>query len=171
MAISIDELRRAASRGRPQRLAKSLNEAKAKAQSTAFLCHSHHDNTLATGLQVLFGENGWDVYIDWQDNTLPDVPNRLTADKIRDKIRRLDWFLFLATPNSVKSRWCPWEIGFADSCKPIEQILLIRTNDSHGYYGNEYLQLYPEIAHSTAGQLLVFAAGDDHHGKSIRGLK
>ncbi|PUU61759.1 hypothetical protein DCL23_26205, partial [Citrobacter freundii] len=57
-----------------------------------------------------------------------------------------DWFLFLATKNSTQSRWCPWEIGFADIAKGYEKILIIPTeNDSGVWYGNEYLQLYKRM--------------------------
>lgn len=37
-----------------------------------------------------------------------------TPATIKQKIRDLTSFLFLATPNSIASRWCPWEIGYAD---------------------------------------------------------
>lgn len=147
MPISLGQLDAAAGRQRPQRIAKSLNEAVARRAQTAFLCHSHHDDRLAGGLQTFLAENGWDVYLDWQDSTMPSEPNRETADRIKQKVRALDWFLFLATPNSTESRWCPWEIGYADHEKQHGKILLIRTTDENNrYYGNEYLQLYAEIA-------------------------
>lgn len=150
MPITLRELSVAAGRQRPQRIAKSLNEAIARNVQTAFLCHSHNDNRLAEGLQVFLAENGWDVYLDWQDTAMPSEPNRETADRIKRKIQALDWFLFLATPNSTVSRWCPWEIGYADREKQHDKILLIRTTDENNrYYGNEYLQLYAEIAATT----------------------
>ena len=52
-------------------------------------------------------------------------------------------FLFLATANSKASRWCPWEIGFADSSQ--KGIYIIPTADGYGTYGNEYLELYSHI--------------------------
>jgi hypothetical protein len=159
MPIPLDELRNAARRQRPMGIAKSLQEAKAAAQSTAFLCHSHKDETLAKGLQIVFAEVGSEVYIDWQDTALPPEPNQVTAEKIRKKITDLDLFLFLATPNSVASRWCPWEIGYADSRKPLTKIYIITTSDSNGWYGNEYLKLYREIDYSEAGKLCAFPAG------------
>lgn len=57
----------------------------------------------------------------------------------------MKFFLFLATPNSMKSRWCPWEIGYADGTKANDNILIIPTEDSAGWYGNEYLGLYRKI--------------------------
>lgn len=146
MAIKTRSLRSAANRSGRVVLAKSLNEALSKNQQTAFLCHSHKDQELAKGLQVLLKENGWDLYIDWEDTEMPSTPNKETASKIKKKIKATDWFLFLATTNSTQSRWCPWEIGFADLAKGYEKILIIPTEDDYGnWYGNEYLQLYKKM--------------------------
>lgn len=145
--MKLSTLRSAATRSGRVVIAKSLTEAVAKHKQTAFLCHSHKDQELAKGLQILMKENGWDIYIDWQDNNLPSSPNKETAEKIKSKIGQTDWFLFLATPNSTASRWCPWEIGYADAIKTYEKILIIPTEDEKGsWYGNEYLQLYKKIS-------------------------
>jgi hypothetical protein len=146
MAIKTRDLRSASNRSGRVVVAKSLNEALAKNQQTAFLCHSHKDHELAKGLQVLMKENGWHLYIDWEDSEMPGTPNKETANRIKAKIWSIDWFLFLATDNSTQSRWCPWEIGFADSAKGYEKILIIPTEDDYGtWYGNEYLQLYKKM--------------------------
>ncbi|ARS53528.1 toll/interleukin-1 receptor domain-containing protein [Kushneria konosiri] len=146
MAIKTRDLRAASNRLGKIIVARSLNEALAKKQQTAFLCHSHKDHELAKGLQVLMKENGWDLYIDWEDSEMPSTPNKETANKIKTKIKITDWFLFLATSNSTQSRWCPWEIGFADSAKSYEKILIVPTEDDSGtWYGNEYLQLYRQM--------------------------
>ncbi|HBC3930626.1 TPA: toll/interleukin-1 receptor domain-containing protein [Vibrio parahaemolyticus] len=146
MTIKASDLRSAASRSGRVFVAKSLNEALAKNQQTAFLCHSHKDHDLAKGLQILMKENGWDLYIDWEDSEMPSTPNKETANIIKKKIKTTDWFLFLATGNSTQSRWCPWEIGFADSAKGYEKILIVPTADDSGnWYGNEYLQLYKRM--------------------------
>lgn len=171
MPIPLGDLQRAALRSKPQRMAKSLNEALLRAQATAFLCHSHSDQPLAEGLEVLLAENGWDLYIDWKDTAMPPKPNKETAEIIKRKIVDRDWFLFLATPNSTASRWCPWEIGYADSVKPHDKILLIRTREGEAWYGNEYLQLYREITYSTSGGLAAFPAGSDSNGISLKHIR
>ncbi len=146
MAIKQRDLRSAAARAPRVVIAKSLNEALSKSQQTAFLCHSHKDKNLVSGLQNLLNENGWNLYIDWLDEELPESPDKNTASKIKDKIGQLNWFLFLATANSTGSRWCPWEIGYADAVKRHENILIIPTEDDSGrWHGNEYLQLYRQI--------------------------
>jgi hypothetical protein len=116
MPLTYSQLRAAASS--PLRT-RSLSEARAAGYQTAFLSHSHADRDLAKGFMKLLEEAGWRVYVDWDDATMPPVPNRITAAKIKTKIVEY-WFLFVATSNSMSSRWCPWEIGYADGKKPID---------------------------------------------------
>lgn len=134
-----------------------VNEALRSGKQTAFLSHSHRDAELAKGLQGYLQAHGWMVYIDWEDTSMPPKPNRETARKIKDRIKRLDWFLFLATANSTNSRWCPWEIGFADGVKDIEKIVIVPTRDSAGHnHGSEYLDLYRHIDDVQGGGVGVF---------------
>ncbi len=143
----------------------SLNEeerllASASTIKSAFLCHSHKDETLVKGLIAYFKEAGIDLYIDWKDHSMPDAPDSTTAKKIQDAIKARSFFLFLATANAKASRWCPWEIGYADSS--MRKIFIIPTTDGAGTYGNEYLQLYPRIdigSNEARSGLAVFSAG------------
>lgn len=160
MAIPIGDLRSAAKRAGLQSASKSLTEARARQEHVAFLCHSHKDEELALGLQALLRESGWNLYIDWQDTQMPDKPNRTTAEKLQARIRSSDYFLFLATGNSTASRWCPWELGYADGARPYERILIVPTTDDMGHlHGSEYLELYQHIDGSTLGKLAAYPAG------------
>jgi len=166
MPISIDTLRSASARGTLAKSASNLTEARSLGLKTAFLCHSHQDATAVQGLLALFQDEGWRVYVDWQDGAMPEKPTRETAERIQRKIREMDYFLFLATENSVASRWCPWEIGYADSQKPVDRLLVIPTEDRSGtWYGNEYLQLYRHVDVAQSGALGVWNPGED---KGIR---
>lgn len=162
MAIDQSELiRKAASYQEVlhENLQKSASLGKIK---SAFLCHSHKDQTLVKGLIALFKEAGIDLYIDWEDHSMPDTPNAETAKKIQEAITARDLFLFLATANAKASRWCPWEIGYADSSR--RRIFIVPTSDGTGTYGNEYLQLYPKIdigRNETRSGLALFNAGMD----------
>ena len=132
---------------------KSLFEEKQKLASlrrikSGFLCHSHKDRTLVEGLIAIFQEEGLSLYIDWKDHTMPNVPDKVTAERIQDHIRTCDLFIFLASENSKASRWCPWEIGYADSSG--KSIYILPTSNDSGTYGNEYLQLYPNIDMATS---------------------
>jgi len=161
MPIPLQRLRDAASRFSRTRLM-TLSESRFwPGRRTAFLCHSHHDSQLVEGLLTLLAGSGFDVYVDWKDSDLPDTPDGETANKIKERIKTLDWFLFLATPNSIASRWCPWEIGFADSSKALDTILIIATSDQSGkWYGNEYLNLYRQITPDATGTLVAMPPAD-----------
>jgi hypothetical protein len=170
-----EALRQAASRS-SRGIVESFSEAKSLGFQTAFLCHSHKDQNLALGLRNLLFSQGWRLYIDWLDQELPDRPDKITATKIKDKISSHRWFLFLATANSVVSRWCPWEIGYADAIKDNNSILLIRTEDDNGrWYGSEYLQLYRQIskAKSSDGKrgYAVFAPSAENDGMWLENLR
>jgi hypothetical protein len=167
MPVSQAELTRASQRGILQ---KSL--AARSGQTTAFLCHSHRDKLLAIGLQTLLHEAGWDLYIDWQDSEMPESPDRETAEKIQGRIVLTHWFLFLATENSTRSKWCPWEIGYADGKKADGRIIVVQTTDSSGkHHGNEYLQLYPRITPADVGGLAYFPSGKNTGGTYLTGLR
>src|SRR5437867_3517778 len=102
MAIRQGDLQAAAQRS-PLR-----KSAPAFGQSTAFLSHSHKDRQLAEGLQEMLRQRGMDLYIDWQDASMSDQPTRETAVRLQRRIVDTTWFFFLATANSMSSRWCPW---------------------------------------------------------------
>lgn len=141
-------------------------------QPTAFLCHSHRDCQLAEGLQTLLQEAAWDVYVDWQDAEMPEIPDRETAHRIQGRIVSAGWFLFLATANATASRWCPWEIGYPDGKKSVNRIVVIPTIDSSGkHHGNEYLQLYPQITAADGGALAFFPIGQTRGGMLVTNLR
>lgn len=169
MPLSVDVLRSAAARGFGPAV-RSLSEARSLGAKTAFLCHSHHDVDLAKGLVTLLTQAGWRIYIDWADTEMPETPDRETAKHIQQKIVELDYFLFLATANSMASRWCPWEIGYADGKKAIERILLVRTTDGNRTHGSEYLQLYRNLDLSDQDQLAVWQPGQTHGGILVKNL-
>jgi len=170
MPITHDAIRRAILRSSGYaKGARDLNDALNARMQTAFLCHSHKDRALATGLAALLREAGWRVYIDWQDDEMPETPDRTTAAKIKMKIISLEFFLFLATENSMRSRWCPWEIGYADGKKALDKLFVIPTRDDAGrYHGNEYLQLYRRIDEATSGGLAAWEPGSSSSGVYLR---
>ena len=170
MAISQDSLRAAGSTVFKSR-ARSLYEARTLGLTTAFLCHSHHDRQLAEGLVTLLGEKGLQLYVDWADAEMPERPNGETAGKIRNKIKELDLFLFLATANSAASRWCPWELGYADGAKVWERIIIVPTAERYNLeHGSEYMQLYKRLEPTSTNDLGVFGVGLTTGGTLVRHL-
>lgn len=164
MAISYSTLEAAAAQPTVE-VAKTITEAKASRIKTAFLCHSHKDMTLVRGFVNYVKQKGWRVYIDWMDNSLPSKPDRRTAAAIKNRIEQTNLFIFLATENSMASRWCPWEIGYADGVKDLEKILIAETRDHSGnYHGNEYLGLYRKLGIARDGLFRAWEPGDRQNG-------
>jgi hypothetical protein len=158
MAISQHILRQRA-RAPGARLRRSFRDAIAVGAQTAFLCHSHYDRTLAIGFRNYAEAQGWDVYIDWLDEDMPERPTVETATRIQEQIVSRSLFLYLATQNSSDSKWCPWEIGYANGAKSRQAILIIPTTDSFQTHGNEYLGLYQRIEEVRGGGLGRFEPG------------
>lgn len=148
-----------------------VEEARARGDQTAFLSHSHADAVYAKRVQAFLEAQGWRVYIDWEDATMPSKPDKETARKIKDRIKRLDWFLFLATKNSMSSRWCPWEIGYADGVKQNERIIIVPTSDGHTNHGNEYLDLYRSIQATSSGGYATFEPSKTQGGIVLRNMR
>lgn len=138
----------------------AIQRSAAPNQRTAFLCHSHHDRVLALGLQALLKQHGMDLYIDWQDSAMPDTPSAETAQRLRTRIQQCNWFLLLATHQSMASRWCPWELGHADGTKANDRILVVPTHDGSSSYGSEYINLYRRVDFASDGRLAAFGPGN-----------
>lgn len=132
-----------------------LSESTYDAEITIFLSHSHRDKCLVEGLIELFAEQRIRLYVDWQDTNMPRITNRITAEGIKDRIKEFDKFIFLATENGLKSKWCPWELGISDLQKGKNDILVIPVvNSTNIFNGNEYLLLYNYLGISSIGKLL-----------------
>lgn len=157
MVIAQTDLRIASQRG-------AAGKPQVPGQKVAFLCHSHKD-ALALGLQTLLREQGLSIYIDWQDGTMPEPPSKETADRLKRRIRASDLFLFLATVNSLASRWHPRELGHTDGVKSYDQIAVVPTNDGAQTHGNEYVELYRRIEPAGGGFPVVGCAPGNEYGK------
>lgn len=98
------------------------------------------------GLIELLAEQGIYIYVDRNDSSMPRITSGETARKIKERIKELQLFFFLGTENGLNSKWCPWELGVADSFKRWEDILIIPVADSSGRFkGNEYLQIFKHL--------------------------
>ncbi len=152
---------------------------KEEATLTIFLCHSHKDKQLAIGfkrwLAQLLEKEKVDVriYIDWQDSSLPDKPNKETAEHIRNKIKELDLFIFLATNNALSSKWCPWEIGLADGLKDYENILIVPIVYLYDeeFQGSEYLQLYKRLEITGDNKMFILFPEFEEYGTRMESFR
>ena len=112
-----------------------------------FLSHKHSDKQHVEDAIALLNNLGVDVYVDWMDSTMPKSTNDYTAIQIKNKIKKCDKFILLATEDAIASKWCNWELGFGDSEKYLEDkiaIFPIKQNDKD-FTGSEYLGIYPYI--------------------------
>jgi hypothetical protein len=80
------------------------------------------------------------------DVDLPVFTDKNTASIVKSKIDNSDKFLFLATYNALRSKWCNWELGLAYSSKGENDFAVLPIESRTGNWkGNEYLELYPEM--------------------------
>lgn len=135
----------------------------APGKSRVFLSHSHLDvqdlsNEDIRALIVLLMEFADDIYIDWLDPEMPDEPCEETAKRLQEKINDCDRFLLVATTNAISSRWVPWELGYADNAKGVNNISVIPIADPDGRWeGAEYMRLYPRLLLTVEDRPAVFA--------------
>lgn len=111
-----------------------------------FISHKHGEVDYVYRLQKLLEQYGFTGYVDWEDDTMPKDTSGETAIKLKDTIKKSRKFILIATEAAIASKWCNWEIGFADAHKYIDNIALLPLQkDNLAYTGEEYLQLYPSI--------------------------
>ena len=64
------------------------------------------------------------VYIDSKDSSMPITTSAETAINLKDRIRKCDRFILLATNGAIESKWCNWELGFGDANKYPDKIAI-----------------------------------------------
>ncbi len=116
--------------------------------SHVFLSHSSLDKDKLDGVVSFLYNFGTRVYIDKLDNELPLRTSPETGDKLKKRIAECSKFIVLVSPNSKESKWIPWELGFADENKSIENIALfpiIPNGIDALWVDQEYMGLYSRI--------------------------
>lgn len=115
-------------------------------QKTIFLSHSHLDENIIKQAIIFLDSLNVNGYVDWMDEDLPVITSGATAIELKGKITSSDKFVLLATNNAIISKWCNWELGFADSHKYINHLAILPIIENDGTWeGSEYLQIYPRI--------------------------
>lgn len=111
-----------------------------------FISHKHDEQSYVYRLKSLLDNYGFTGYVDWEDDNMPKKTSGETASKLKTKIEKSSKFILIATNAAINSKWCNWEIGYADAHKYIDHIALfslIKNNEE--YTGEEYLRIYPSI--------------------------
>lgn len=128
-----------------------------------FLSHKHDEGKLVQNIKSILESLDTKVYVDWEDASMPHRPNGETAQKLKEKIRTLDKFIFVASNGAVSSKWCNWEIGYGDAYKFKEDKLVIfPVENQQGWNGSEYLSMYPRIQFISSNNNLHF--GNPNYG-------
>lgn len=116
---------------------------------TIFLSHKHGENDELVGAISFLKKFGIEIYVDWEDEGMPKTTSGKTAERLKQKIKESDKFIFLATEGAIKSTWCNWELGHGDAAKYIKNIAILPLKLTYDEYsGSEYLQIYPYIYES-----------------------
>lgn len=113
-----------------------------------FISHKHEDLDDLKGI-IGFLEKNFNViaYIDSSDLSMPKITSGETAKKIKDRIKKCKMFILLATDGAVESKWCNWELGFADAIKGKKVVLFPMKEKGSNYKGNEYMEIYSYITY------------------------
>ncbi len=113
-----------------------------------FLSHSSLDRTLVLSLVDLFVDAGYAVYVDWIEDEELDR-NNITAKTAQVLKKRMNYsrgLAYIATSNTIHSKWCPWELGYFDG-KKNRRCCILPIMEQGEYNGQEYLGLYPYLRH------------------------
>jgi hypothetical protein len=116
-----------------------------------FLSHRYMDAELVLGLRETINAMGFSVYVDWVDDEhlkRSDV-SRETAAALRQRMVNSEALFYATSSASSASKWMPWECGYFDGLKGRVAIcpLTPSIEDDNQYSGQEYLGLYPYVAH------------------------
>ena len=162
MPVPTQKLEEASRRYPLVKPAASVEAARVAGLQTAYLCYDSKDLLLAEGLQVLLKDRGWDVFVDYEDETITEKTPHKRVVQTHARIAEADWFIFLATENSFNSRWCFLELGYAEGIKPFDSVLVIPTKGENDlWYGAELLQLYRHIEVTSSLRFGAFRPGED----------
>lgn len=122
-------------------------------KTTVVISRKHDDLDEIIGLIGLLEKKyNIEAYIDSWDKSMPQKTSGETASKIKQRIKRCNKFILLATNGAVESKWCNWELGYGDAQKfDTRNVALFpvkpeKTYD-YDYKDNEYMRIYPHIAY------------------------
>lgn len=120
--------------------------------TTVFLSHKHDElNELKDIIGFLEQEFGVKVYIDSRDTSLPKITSGETAKNIKERIKKCDRYILLATNGAIDSKWCNWELGIGDGAKFPNKLAIFpvkpQNSSDSAYKGNEYLEIYSYITY------------------------
>jgi len=134
-----------------------------------FLSHSFDDSEIILGIKMIAEANGVRVYVDWVDDGQLDR-NHVTADTakiLRKRMGASASLVYAHSPNTLDSRWMPWELGYFDGLRPGRVwILPLVAKEDKEFKSQEYLGFYPiiERIESISGSISIgFKSAEIYH--------
>lgn len=115
-----------------------------------FISYSWNDRSYADKIVQLLEKCGYTVYIDYNDKRLDrNNVSEDTAKRIISEMKKCKGLLYLYSPSSSVSKWCPWEVGVFSGMKSFRCANLpLVQNKSDDFKKQEYLEIYPYIDYS-----------------------
>lgn len=162
MILNTTNLREFARQYSPLYETKARTRSFSAIQPSVFLSHKHTDVDYVKQVRAILEHFHKSVYVDWQDPTMQHITNAQTAETIKSNINRCKKFILIATNDAIASKWCNWEVGFADALKYDRgnMALFPIADTSNRWSGNEYLRLYPRIEHYSSYERKWTATGE-----------
>lgn len=128
------------------KFADSLFESKKElSEYDVFISYSWNDKKFASKVAQLLENCGYTVYIDFEDQSLnrSDV-NLKTVKRIAAMMDKCRGLLYLHSPSSSVSKWCPWELGYFSGKKKFRCLYLpLLDKQGEEFKNQEYLKIYP----------------------------
>lgn len=118
-----------------------------------FLSYNHKDLKLAQFVyNILKNKHGLSVYIDFNDPSFSrKIVDKKTAQTLCARLNSCKALVYIHSPNSKNSKWCPWEVGLASGLKDFKCAIIPCVDESDSeYVKQEYLTLYPEAIYKLA---------------------
>jgi len=116
--------------------------------NNVFLSHSSKDKDKLVDVISFLESYGAEIYIDKNDEELPNITNYTTAKILKERIHSIPKFILFVTSNSKDSRWIPWELGLADGMEKYKNIAILPASEykyNTEWTEQEYLGLYQQI--------------------------
>lgn len=116
-----------------------------------FISYSWHDREFAYKVEKLLKNCGYSVYIDYNDLKLDrNAVTEETAKRLVEKMKKCRGLLYLYSPSSSVSKWCPWEVGVFSGIKNFRCANLpLVEKPGDNFKTQEYLELYPYVDYAT----------------------
>lgn len=124
-----------------------------------FISHNSKDEDKIIDFFKLLNEKHYVAYIDWVNdkfNLKREWCNASTAEVIKERIRQSRVFVLYLTEQTLKSQWCPWELGYADALG--KKICIFQRFKSDSKIP-EFYSAYPKLVFSN--QPIIRLNGED----------